>query len=351
MLARRYNAKVVLFGTTAFSLVASILWAFADSPNWLIASRFLSGMAAGNITVGRAFLAGVSTPETRTVIMANSSAASMLGSVLGPALSLGLSYTTSKEYHWGKLVLTFNQYTYPGWVIIFTCIVFLILLARYFHEPKNNGMQVPTPALTLPVFLSGLQVFVALSILSFFETISIPIMLQFFHWSIPEACGVWIVLGMGSFFVQLVVIRVMNQTLKIEDRFGIFVGLCVGLFGSLVLTGITWRCTIASMFIGGIAIVCISGAFLFTFSLALFSKILQRATLNYLGHVFTAGALGRIIGSLWAVAAATKFKHEALSLDYLSTADLNSFIPFAGCSVLLFVTIIAVSFHYKKLTP
>ncbi len=83
-------------------------------------------MAAGNITVGRSFLAAVSTPETRTVMMANSSAASMLGSVLGPALSLALSYTTPKEHWLGHLKFSFNQVLSPAFLI-------KVVLTKFFY--------------------------------------------------------------------------------------------------------------------------------------------------------------------------------------------------------------------------
>ena len=75
------------------------------------------------------------------------------------------------------------------------------------------------------------------------------------------------------------------DTAYIEDRFGIYLGLCIGLFGSLVLTGYTWQCNVTAMLIGSIAIVSISGAFLFTFSLALIAKYLGRATIHVC-HLF-----------------------------------------------------------------
>jgi len=85
-LSDRYGRKPVLVLTTAGSVLAYVLLAFAENL-WLLAfARLMTGLMAGNLSVAMAYVTDVSTPERRAAAMGYIGAAISLGFIVGPAL-------------------------------------------------------------------------------------------------------------------------------------------------------------------------------------------------------------------------------------------------------------------------
>jgi DHA1 family tetracycline resistance protein-like MFS transporter len=85
-LSDRVGRRPVLLVSLLFS-VASYLWlGFADALWMLFAARLLAGAGAGNIAAAQAYIADVTTPETRAKGMGMIGAAFGLGFTVGPAL-------------------------------------------------------------------------------------------------------------------------------------------------------------------------------------------------------------------------------------------------------------------------
>lgn len=85
-LSDRYGRKPIL-AVTSFGLGLSyLLLAAADSLALLVASRLFGGLMAGNIAAAQAYVADVTTPQTRARGMGILGAAFGLGFIFGPAL-------------------------------------------------------------------------------------------------------------------------------------------------------------------------------------------------------------------------------------------------------------------------
>jgi len=85
-LSDRIGRKPVLLYSLAGFVVASLVFAFADSLWMLFVSRLLAGAAAANISTAQAYVADITTEEKRAQGMAVIGAAFGLGFVLGPAM-------------------------------------------------------------------------------------------------------------------------------------------------------------------------------------------------------------------------------------------------------------------------
>lgn len=79
---RRPVLVLTLLGTTA----SYVMLAFADSLALVIASRVVAGLMAGNVSAAFAYVADVTTPETRAAGIGKVGAALGLGFMFGPAL-------------------------------------------------------------------------------------------------------------------------------------------------------------------------------------------------------------------------------------------------------------------------
>jgi multidrug resistance protein len=98
-LSDRVGRRPVLLVSIAGSVAASLLFAFAPSFGWLLVSRALAGIAAGNYGIAQAYVADVTPPSERSKAMGMVVGAAFgLGFVLGPALGALLA-------HFGPLVL------------------------------------------------------------------------------------------------------------------------------------------------------------------------------------------------------------------------------------------------------
>jgi DHA1 family tetracycline resistance protein-like MFS transporter len=90
-LSDRYGRRPILLLSLAGS-VASYLWlGFADALWMLFAARAVQGACAGNIAAAQAYVADITTPETRAKGMGVIGAAFGIGFIIGPALGGALA--------------------------------------------------------------------------------------------------------------------------------------------------------------------------------------------------------------------------------------------------------------------
>lgn len=85
-LSDRYGRKPVLALTSIGLGLSYVMLAFADSLALVAASRIFGGLMAGNIATAQAYVADVTTPETRARGMGVLGAAFGLGFIVGPAI-------------------------------------------------------------------------------------------------------------------------------------------------------------------------------------------------------------------------------------------------------------------------
>lgn len=82
----RLGRRPVLLATMLINAAGYLLFAFAGSYAALLASRVVSGLASGNISVAQAYMADITAPHERSRYLGLIGAAFGLGFIIGPAL-------------------------------------------------------------------------------------------------------------------------------------------------------------------------------------------------------------------------------------------------------------------------
>jgi predicted MFS family arabinose efflux permease len=90
-LSDRVGRRPVLLGSIAMTAVGFVAYAVAPTFGWLLVSRLFAGMSTANLAIARAYVADVTTPETRAKGMGIIGASFGLGFILGPAIAAPLS--------------------------------------------------------------------------------------------------------------------------------------------------------------------------------------------------------------------------------------------------------------------
>lgn len=85
-LSDRYGRKPILAWTLSGFAISYVALGFADSLWMVVATRIFGGLMAGNISTAFAYVADVTTPETRAKGMGMVGAAFGLGFIFGPAI-------------------------------------------------------------------------------------------------------------------------------------------------------------------------------------------------------------------------------------------------------------------------
>lgn len=83
-LSDRHGRRRTLLVSIAMTAVAFFAFALAPSWGWLLAARLFAGTATANLAIARAFVADVTTPETRSKGMGIIGASFGLGFIFGP---------------------------------------------------------------------------------------------------------------------------------------------------------------------------------------------------------------------------------------------------------------------------
>jgi len=116
----RYGRRPVFLISIFGTFIGFIILGFANSLWWLFASRVLSGLTAGNISVAQAYIADVTDEKNRARGMGLFGAAFGIGFILGPALGGMLS-----------------QYGFAVPSFVSAGLAFINLLTVYFWLPES----------------------------------------------------------------------------------------------------------------------------------------------------------------------------------------------------------------------
>jgi len=85
-LSDRYGRRPILLSSMAGACLSYVVLGFAPSLAWMLVSRMLSGVMAGNLSAAMAYAADVSRPEERARALGTVGAAIAVGFMIGPAL-------------------------------------------------------------------------------------------------------------------------------------------------------------------------------------------------------------------------------------------------------------------------
>lgn len=119
-LSDRYGRRPVFLISILGTFIGFLILGFANSLWWLFASRILSGLTAGNISVAQAYIADVTDEKNRARGMGMFGAAFGIGFILGPAL--------------GGLL---SQYGFSVPAFVSAALAFINLLTVYFWLPES----------------------------------------------------------------------------------------------------------------------------------------------------------------------------------------------------------------------
>lgn len=116
-LSDKYGRRpVLLFSLLGFAADYVVL-ALAPNLGWLFAGRIIAGITGASITTASAYIADISTPETRTKNFGMIGAAFGLGFIIGPVLGGLLGSFGPRVPFWAAAVLTALNWLYGYFVL------------------------------------------------------------------------------------------------------------------------------------------------------------------------------------------------------------------------------------------
>lgn len=309
----------------------------------LLVSRFILGVAAGVLSVVRAYCVEISTKEERTGIMAIQTATQYFGFAVTPILGGWFSSIGTIKFPFGDV----DSESMPAFIMAIVCIVTMIGLI-FMQEPVTRNVPTVPP---LPVTLHhstskdeikshsiAFFVFIALNVLtrmalSVMETLGGMLFGQVFPSS--SALGTGVYYGVLGFIGMAVLIGIIFLSKRVQDSFLLLGGLILMELGQLFLisndigdtrfvigTGITWA---------------IGFPLAQTLVVSMFSKVVTSPKQGVMmGWIGAGGSLGRVIGPIIS------------GYIYGASGFAFTFLFAAGCSLVALVVLGASWRHVQQ---
>lgn len=137
-LSDHYGRKPLLLPGLAAAMIASLLFATAESVTALAVARLLTGIAVGvMVSAGMAGVADLSGPQSRRQAALLASAAMVTGAGLGPLIS-------------GTLIQTLNHPVAPLFLLLFSALLVATVIASRLPFPPPVASAQNSFRLTLP---------------------------------------------------------------------------------------------------------------------------------------------------------------------------------------------------------
>jgi len=306
-LSDQYGRKPILILTMIGSAVAYALMAVADKSGnvWLLlASRFLTGLMAGNFAAATAYVADITPPDKRAQGMGMVGGAVSLGFMAGPALGGLMSGNTAEtaSLFWPAIVATAASL-----LTMLAIAAFLkeSLTVEQRTEAKESAAdksrpgsgsfkQILTRPILAPMVLMGFLVFFAMTN---FET-TFPLWADAsFAWGPQQVGFIFMYLGFVVMVTQMFIVGRLAPIFG-EGRLLQF-AVCAYMFGLLFMATMPFSTEPASwkLMLFGITFTALGGAMFNTASTSWVSKQAgERERGAVLGLFQSAGWLGRSVG-------------------------------------------------------
>ncbi len=137
MWADRRTTREVLAATLVIMIIGNVGYALSINIWILLISRFVVGVAAANYAVAQTYLSYATTQDLRTRVMAMNSAATVLGFIVGPALSYVFTF-----FKFSINEINVNSSTMPGYfsgILSLGGLISLIFLRELPKNPKQSS--------------------------------------------------------------------------------------------------------------------------------------------------------------------------------------------------------------------
>lgn len=141
----KLSLKVCFMLVSFFQIIGTFLWTQGLTTNWsyiLLISRFFSGLGSPGNCYASYINRGVSVSEKSgastmaSIAFLSAYAVGALVAYILTVLAQNFPVSTDKNSTLYKL---FNEYTYPGWVMLFLYVMYLILILTVFVEPPRSA--------------------------------------------------------------------------------------------------------------------------------------------------------------------------------------------------------------------
>ena len=142
-LSDRYGRKKILFISVLGNVVSYLMWAISQDYYFFLASRLISGMTGGNISVAQSYIADVTKKEDRAKSMGMFGATIGLGFVIGPFLGGYLStFDMTKINHIANLI-TFNRFGVIGLACASLSVINLLMITFNLKDSIKGSRSQP----------------------------------------------------------------------------------------------------------------------------------------------------------------------------------------------------------------
>jgi len=356
-LSDHFSTQAVLVIASVIQILGHSMYVIAPSISAIVVARVIVGLGSATMSVCRAHVAKSTTKGQRTYFFAYLSALQFVGFAVLPGLGGLLDMLPE-----GRVgVLELNEITYPALFLVLANLGVIGVAYCVYRDPESvptvadatqvvatsgpvtNGVpngqaqvQIATPVepdwaalmvcLLINVFFRG--------VVAELETITTPVLMEYFSLSLPGASGVIGLLGFVGLFIYLGFKPIAK---RFSDRFLVFFAIVLTLAGSFVLAQSLFRPPLLLYVVGLGAIWSIAYPLGQTATLALFSKVLAGLPAGgFLGVFSATGSLARIGFALLAAGIWSAFGKRAV---------------FSGIAIYALATALIGFRYWKRLVP
>lgn len=327
----RVGRRPTLLISLSGILVSYILWIFSGSFTLLLVSRMLGGIMAGNMSVASAVVGDVTKKENRSKGMAYIGIAFALGFIFGPAIGGILSQFDLTESYPHLVSYGINPFSVPAFfAALLTFLNLYFVFTKYeetlTEENKNkrsaNILKLFAPRKERAINLTNMAYFVFISLFSGMEFTLTFLAQDRLGYTPLQNAYMFIFIGLMIAFTQGGYVRRKSQGHEKKTAIRGLVMLIPGL-GILAIASNSFLLYLGLFFLS------IGSAMTIPTLTALVSLYTNKSEQGEnLGIFRSLGALGRVIGPLFAAIMYWKFSSQT---------------PYLAGAVLLFVPIIILS--------
>lgn len=230
----RWNMRVAATMCFLFSACGCGLYVLADSPPLLVASRALSGLGAGALTLMITSLTSLSSPETRTSAISRFFIAAALGEIAGPLMSYA---TANVEFTLFGGIKVDRLNSVGLWTLALFMLSF-VFVCRSIDASAHPEVEIEEPVsvrLFPPrlILIFTLALFVNMGVSSW-ETVVTPLAQQHFEWGVGNNSLLFIMSGAVLFFSNIVLVRIATAV-RLSDELGTLISIVIATAGAVIL--------------------------------------------------------------------------------------------------------------------